>query len=401
MRVLIAEDDPISRHLLVRTLAGWGYEVVAARDGAEAWRFYEEREFSLVILDWVMPVLDGVEVVRRIRANSSRRAGYTYVILLTAKTKKGEVVEGMNAGADDFVTKPFDRDELRVRLRAGERLLKLEQALIEQNRLLRERNEQMEQDLRMACEVQQALLPQGYPSFPANVPPEKSALRFCDRYRPDGAVGGDFFDVLALSDTRAGLFVCDVMGHGVRAALGTAMIRALLEGVRALADEPGRLLGEINRELIAILGQASVPVFLSAFYAVIDVTTGELRHANAGHPLPLLLRRGEGVVETLTPAGGRAGPPLGVRDQAVYAVSHLRMQPGDLLAVFTDGLFEAIGPDQEPFGEARLTETFERRLSLPTGRLFDDVLAEVLHFAGGRGFADDVCLVGMEMKVQP
>src|SRR4051794_25596746 len=97
MRVLIADDDPISRHLLARTLAGWGYQVVAARDGAEAWRFFDEGDYSLVILDWVMPVLDGLEIVRRIRA--SERPGYVYVLLLTTKTRKGEVIEGMNAGA--------------------------------------------------------------------------------------------------------------------------------------------------------------------------------------------------------------------------------------------------------------------------------------------------------------
>src|SRR5262249_44851321 len=153
---------------------------------------------------------------------------------------------------------PFDRDELRVRLRSGERVIRLEEALVEQNRVLSERNAQMEADLRMACEVQQALLPQGYPSFPANVPPEASALRFYDRYRPNGAVGGDFFDVLPLSDTQAGLFICDVMGHGVRAALVTAMVRALLEGFRELAADPGWFLAEMNRELIAILGQTSV-----------------------------------------------------------------------------------------------------------------------------------------------
>src|ERR1700730_16106464 len=108
MRVLIADDDPISLLLLQRTLQQWGYEVTAARDGAEAWRFFEERDFPLVISDWVMPGMDGLELVRRIRASS--RPGYVFVILLTAKTHKGEVVEGMAAGADDFVTKPFDRD---------------------------------------------------------------------------------------------------------------------------------------------------------------------------------------------------------------------------------------------------------------------------------------------------
>jgi sigma-B regulation protein RsbU (phosphoserine phosphatase) len=395
MRVLIADDDPISCHLLQRTLEQWGYDVTVARDGLEAWRYFEERDYPLVISDWVMPGLDGLEVIRRIR--SSPRPGYVFVILLTAHTNKGEVVEGLAAGADDFVTKPFNRDELRVRLRTGERVLRLEQALVDQNRRLREQNEQMVADLRMACEVQQALLPQGYPSFPAHVPPERSALRFCDRYRPNGAVGGDFFDVLALSDTRAGLFICDVMGHGVRAALVTAMVRALLEGFGAIAEDAGRFLTELNRELLAILGQASVPVFLSAFYATMDTATGELRYANAGHPSPLWVRRSVKEVALLPLLAGMPGPPLGVRAQAAYTTASTFLNRGDLLVLFTDGVFDVTGIDQEPFGEGRLEEAVRRRLNLPAGRLFDELLTEIHQFSGGRGFADDVCLVGMEV----
>jgi sigma-B regulation protein RsbU (phosphoserine phosphatase) len=395
MRVLIADDDPISRRLLQRTLQQWGYEVTVARDGTEAWRLFEERDFPLVISDWVMPGLDGLELVRRIR--SCPRTGYVFIILLTANTRKREMVEGLAAGADDFVTKPFDHHELRVRLRSGERVLRLEQALLEQNRVLSERNSQMEADLHMACEVQQALLPQGYPSFPAHVPPERSALRFCDRYRPNGAVGGDFFDVLALSDTRAGVFICDVMGHGVRAALVTAMVRALLESVRG-ADDPGRFLTEMNRELIAILAQGTVPVFLSAFYGIVDTKSGQLCYANAGHPSPLHLRRREGEVGPLPMAHGMPGPPLGVRDQATYTSSCITLGQGDLLILFTDGVFEATGADQEPFGEQRLEAAVRARMSLPPGRLFDEVLAEVQVFTAGRGFADDVCVVGMEVR---
>jgi sigma-B regulation protein RsbU (phosphoserine phosphatase) len=395
MRVLIADDDPISRYLLQRTLQQWGYEVTVARDGNEAWRLFEENDFPLVISDWVMPGLDGLELVRRIR--SCPRPGYVFIIVLTANTRKGEMVEGLGAGADDFVTKPFDHHELRVRLRSGERVLRLEQALLEQNRVLSERNSQMEADLRMACEVQQALLPQGYPSFPANVPPERSALRFCDRYRPNGAVGGDFFDVLALSDTRAGVFICDVMGHGVRAALVTAMVRALLEGVRDV-DDPGRFLTEMNRELLSILDQGSVPVFLSAFYGIMDTTSGALCYANAGHPSPLHLHRADGELGSLPMAHGMPGPPLGVRHQATYSSHCVTLAKGDLLILFTDGVFEATGADQEPFGEQRLAEAVRARLSLPPGRLFDEVLVEVQEYTAGRGFADDVCLVGMEVR---
>src|SRR5262245_28172866 len=395
MRVLIADDDPISRRLLERTLQLWGYEVTTARDGAEAWKLFLERDFPVVITDWIMPGLDGLELVRKIRASS--RPGYVYVILLAAASHRREIVEGMASGADDFVSKPFDRDELRARLRAGERIIGLELALTERNRILSERNAEMEEDLRMACEVQQALLPQGYPSFPANAPPERSALRFSDRYRPNGAVGGDFFDVLALSDAKAGLFICDVMGHGVRAALVTAMVRALLESLRPLAQEPGHLLAEMNHDLIAIFGKASIPVFLSAFYAMVDTSTGTIEYTNAGHPAPLLLRRGLGEVAFLPAPGGKPGPPLGVRDHASYAVGSTTLAKGDVLLLFTDGLYEVVGADEEPFGEELLREAALKRLELSAGRLCDEILSEILRFSEGNGFADDVCLVGMEV----
>jgi two-component system, NtrC family, sensor kinase len=152
MKVLIAEDDPISRRLLQSYLERWGHEVVVAENGAEAWRLFEADAFPLVISDWMMPELDGLELIRRIRSHTeeTRRPGYVYVILLTAKSQKEDLVEGMDAGADDFVSKPFDRDELRVRLREGERIVTLEWSLEEQNRALREAQAALIQSEKMA-----------------------------------------------------------------------------------------------------------------------------------------------------------------------------------------------------------------------------------------------------------
>jgi two-component system NtrC family sensor kinase len=129
MKILIADDDSVSRRLLQNYLQKWGYEVTPAQDGAEAWRLFENDLFPMVITDWMMPEMDGSGLIRRIRA--SPRPGYVYAILLTAKSQKEDLVEGMEAGADDFLTKPFDRDELRVRLRAGERIIRLEHHLRE------------------------------------------------------------------------------------------------------------------------------------------------------------------------------------------------------------------------------------------------------------------------------
>lgn len=148
MKVLIADDDPVSRILLQSFLEKWGYEVVAARDGEEAWNLFQAGDFPLVISDWMMPVMDGIDLVRKIR--SSERPRYVYTILVTAKSRKEDLVLGMDAGADDFLTKPFDRGELRVRLREGERIINLESKLADQNRALQEAQAALVQSEKMA-----------------------------------------------------------------------------------------------------------------------------------------------------------------------------------------------------------------------------------------------------------
>jgi DNA-binding response OmpR family regulator len=126
MKILIVDDDPVSRKLLRNYLEKWGYEVAQAEDGAAGWALFQTDDFPLVIADWMMPEMDGVELVRRIRAQE--RPGFVYCMLLTARAHKEDLIEGMDAGADDFLSKPFDRDELRVRLREGERIVTLERA---------------------------------------------------------------------------------------------------------------------------------------------------------------------------------------------------------------------------------------------------------------------------------
>ena len=145
MKVLIAEDDPVSGLVLERTLQRWGYEIIRAKDGEEAWNLYSKEPFPLVITDWMMPCVDGLELCRRIRKSSSER--YTYVILLTAKSQKSELVEGMNSGADDFITKPFDSAELYARLRAGERVVDLEASLTAGHQAIENANVQLRRNI--------------------------------------------------------------------------------------------------------------------------------------------------------------------------------------------------------------------------------------------------------------
>jgi sigma-B regulation protein RsbU (phosphoserine phosphatase) len=261
---------------------------------------------------------------------------------------------------------------------------------------LREKNAEIEDDLQMAREVQQAFLPQQFPVFPHTSSPEESAVHFVSRYLPTMTLGGDFFHVLSLSDTRAGVFICDVMGHGVRAALVTAIQRTLVEELHSFADRPGEFLTRMNASLLTILRRTKSPLFAPASYLVADLEEGTLSYANAGHPRALHLRRELGRVEALS--HGKPGPALGVFEDSVYAAHETTLAPHDLLVLFTDGLYEVENASGELFDFALLQRVLHQRLQHPAEELFDEMLEEVRRFSADGGFGDDVCIVGMEVQ---
>jgi len=280
--------------------------------------------------------------------------------------------------------------EITEKKRAEEKLAALA-------RELREKNEALEQDLEMARELQQAMLPHRYPRFPHHTSKEESAVRFYHFYQPSMSVSGDFFEVLKLSDTSAGVFICDVMGHGVRAALVASTVSALLGQLRDYLGDPGGLLFRLNRELRSTLEYSEVPLFASAFYLVADLEKGELRYANAGHPNPLRVHCASDRAETYSLNGSKHGPALGLFDDAVFPNSQCELSPHDTLLLFTDGLFEVEGPGGDIYNYRRLLEAVNRRRELPAFQLCHEVIEEVQRFSAGRRFSDDVCLVAMEV----
>src|ERR1700676_4745078 len=264
-------------------------------------------------------------------------------------------------------------------------------------RELREKNEALEQDLEMARELQQAMLPHRYPRFPHHASKEEIAVRFYHFYQPSMSVSGDFFEVLKLSDTSAGVFICDVMGHGVRAALVASTVSALVGRLRDYLGDPGEFLARLNRALRSTLEYSEVPLFASAFYLLADLEKGELRYANAGHPNPLRVHCARDRADTHSLNGSKHGPALGLFDDAVYSNSHCELSPHDTLLLFTDGLFEVEGPGGDIYDYPRLLEAVNRRREWPVFQLFYEVIEEVQRFSAGRHFSDDVCLVTMEV----
>lgn len=272
-----------------------------------------------------------------------------------------------------------------------------EEQVARYTRELQEKNTEMEDDLEMAREVQQAFLPQQYPTFPKHVPPEESAIRFHSKYLPTTTLGGDFFHILPISDTQVGVLICDVMGHGVRAALVTAVQRALVEELTEYAAAPGEFLTRMNEAFLSILRRTRSPMFASAFYVMVDVGTYRLRYANAGHPRPLLLRRAAGEVRSLDGPGTRPGPALGVFGDSKYQEQECAVEQRDLLMLFTDGLYEVENSRGEFYDPRMLIHAVQKRMERPAEPLFDALLEEVKQFSATREFIDDVCLVGVEI----
>ena len=284
---------------------------------------------------------------------------------------------------------------------AEEKIRRVNAQLAQSRKELRAKNNQMEDALKMAREIQLTMLPQQYPSFPRQAAVADSLFQFTHRYFPSGTVGGDFFTISALSDTEAAVFICDVAGHGVRSALVTAMVRALVEELKPLARSTGEFLTKLNCDLYSILKHTGRPLLTTAFYLVADSKTGAMQYANAGHPKPLHLSRSAGTVAPLVNRSGKGQAALGLLDDTVYQSAEVQLAPGDMIMLFTDGLYEVEGPNNDLYSQSLLLGGVQRRLQLPAGRIFDELLEEIRQFSNGAGFTDDVCLVGMERAARP
>jgi len=397
MRILIAEDERITRLTLARQLQGWRHEVTAAEDGQQAWELLQAGEFDIVITDWEMPRLSGVEFVKRIRQAGG--AAYTYVILLTSRNDKADVVSGIEAGADDYVSKPFDRDELRVRLLAGERIVRLERALRNRNADLQQANDRIRSGLEAAARVQQSMLPKENVVTPH--------VRTAWKYVPTDELAGDAIGLYLVDGRYLVAYVLDVSGHGVPAALLSVSAMHALEPVPAetsimrdlshppnggelgTVQYPARVAAELNRRFRAGENDGR---YLTMVLCVLDTFTGRVHVASAGHPPAALLRGGHAL-----PLPDVGGFPIAMVDDGGYEDASLQLNPGDRLCLFSDGILEQFDAAAgEQFGRARLLCGLCSRNQFPPDRLVSEVAADLAAWAGTQSFDDDVSLVVVE-----
>lgn len=343
-RVLVVDDSRLQRRILVASLKKWGYEVVEADSGASAMEICQEQAPDLILSDWMMPGMNGLEFCRNLRKLDTDN--YSYFILLTSKSEKNEVAEGLHSGADDFLTKPVSSDELRARISAGDRILRMQRELSEKNRIVSETLDELQRvydaidkDLMQARKIQESLVPELSRSYGAS---HVSLL-----LKPCGHIGGDLVGMFSPGINRLGFYSIDVSGHGITSAMMTARLGGYLSSShfdQNVAMEqrfnryyalkpPEDVAGILNARLIADTG---IEEYFTMAYCTVDLRSGLLKLVQAGHPHPLLIRK-DGSMEFI----GQGGVPVGLVPDISYSRVEATLEEGDRLLLYSDGFTEA------------------------------------------------------------
>jgi serine phosphatase RsbU (regulator of sigma subunit) len=252
------------------------------------------------------------------------------------------------------------------------------------------------EDLDIAREFQNALLPSVYPEVPAASIRNPLRLQFSHFYQPAATVGGDFFDLIELDENRAGILIADVMGHGARSALVTAILHTLVRKNPAALTDPGEFLGELNRHLMDVISRSGQTLFVTAMFLILDTRGCRASWAVAGHPAPIRVRRGSGKPPRPMWDEPPHQPALGLVPNVVFQTRDSALKAGEVFLLFTDGAVEAENPAGEPFGTQRLIASLDEALDGPMAAMPAKIICDVSAYVKSGRFDDDVCLLAVE-----
>ncbi|NNE52232.1 MAG: SpoIIE family protein phosphatase [Sulfitobacter sp.] len=402
--VLVVDDSRMQRRLLVKLLLRWGFDVIEAEDGNEALSLCRTHRPDIILSDWVMPGLSGPEFCAAFRRLSGSR--YAYFILLTSKSEKDEVAEGLDSGADDFLVKPVNGSELRARITAGERIIEMQRALTETNRKmadtlaeLRRVYDSLDKDLQEARDLQQSLIRERFRAF------DVGNLSLV--LRSSGHVGGDLVGFFPVDGRHLGLFGIDVSGHGISSALMTARLAGYLTAGtpdhnialgrdaddRVVPRPPSEVVTELNE---LVLGEMETEHYFTLMLAFLDMQTGLVTLSQAGHPHPII-QRANGLVEQ----EGPGGLPVGLVEGARYEAFEIQLEPGDRLMILSDGVTECPDRAGNLLGEQGLERIIVRLRDIRDTAFLEALIWELARFAGSEEFPDDVSALVFDYKGPP
>jgi signal transduction histidine kinase/serine phosphatase RsbU (regulator of sigma subunit) len=371
--ILIVDDEPVNQQVLANYLTLQNYTTVQAMSGMEALNLIKEGlQPDLILLDVMMPRMSGFEVCRELRQTHSSLE--LPILILTAKNQTRDLIAGLEAGANDYLAKPFDKRELLARVNT---LLALKKAVD-----LRDELVAVEQELDVARRIQQSILPAKVPQLPK--------LDIQVRYRPMNSVGGDFYDFYDIDDQHLGVMVADVSGHGVPAAIIAAMAKIAFSVQKPIARNASKVLTSMNHTLVDKIGKQ----LLTVGYVYFNLESVKLFHANAGHWPLLIWKKQAQTLHKLKPDG----VIMGWLTDMDYASVEIDLEPGDRVLLYTDAIVETRNSADELFGEERLHQLIHDKQDLPAAEFADYLLDHLTAWTSqDNGFEDDLTMIVIDV----
>lgn len=378
-RLLVVDDNEMNRDMLSRRLERQGFHVELAENGQQALESISARPFDLVLLDIMMPVMNGYDLLERLKGDPA--LCHIPIIMITAVDDAESIARCIEMGAEDHLPKPFNPAILRARV---------DSALAKKR--LRDREQvyarSLERELAIGRDIQRSFLPETLPTV--------AGWELAARFQPARQVAGDFYDAFELPDGRLGLVVADVCDKGVGAALFMALFRTLVRVVarQNCADpDPGavavRTLAGINDYIAQT--HSSANMFATVFFGVLSPLTGALHYVNAGHDLPIVVEPGSPAPRRLAPSGPAVGLQAGLEFRADCTV----LAPGAMLVAFTDGVTDACGQDARMFGESRLLALLDPRADSTAAAMLDRIESALADYVGDGPRFDDITLLAL------
>ena len=368
--ILLVDDNPANLQILFQTLEGVGCKLLIAKNGQGALCIAGKALPDLILLDIMMPDIDGYEVCRKLKGNPA--TADIPVIFLSALGDTEDKVKGFHLGAVDYITKPFQPDEVIARVDTHLTIHRLK-------REVEIKKDQLEHELEVVSEVQRRLLPKQLPVI--------DGFKLAAHYETSRYAGGDYYDIIKISEKRWGFLIADAEGHSAPAAVLMAMTCALFRAYPDLPEDPAAVLRYLNRHLCKVAD----PSFMTALYAVYDVDLQTMRVARAGHPQPMIYRSAEKKAFEFDCSGVY---PLGIEPYEIdIPVGEVKLEPGDRFLIYTDGLTERFNPDGNSYGEERLLKPFAVDNTAVPQEVIDAIMADVKKFAAGKPADDDQALL--------
>ncbi|MBW4522360.1 MAG: SpoIIE family protein phosphatase [Scytolyngbya sp. HA4215-MV1] len=380
IQILIIDDDPVMQVILKKKLQEQGYEVILARSGIEGIDLAEKHQPALIICDWQMQEMDGLEVCRRIKAD--RTLSQSFFILLTARSDVEDRIQGLDTGADDFLSKPVEISELKARVRAGLRLYQSNQKLQVLAQDLQLQKQALESELAEAAEYVRSLLPK----------PITGKINIDSRFLPSRHLGGDCFDYYWLDPDYLLIYLLDVSGHGLSSALPSVTMFNLLRS-QSLSGanfyQPDQVLRVLN-EFFQMDNQNNQ--YFTIWYGVYNRQKRSLSYSSAGHPPAILLS--SAAPETLKVQKLKTrGTPIGMMPNSKYSTESCEIEAGSTLYVFSDGIYEIRKQDGTVWTLDEFIDQLIQCAQLANSNDLDHVLQQVQLVNHHAPFEDDCSLL--------